>query len=62
MHFLTHHLQVFGRYTALVEGSIQRRLEASLLGFDMVGFMAMLDERKVGGWLGLSRRCQGGDE
>ena len=38
---------MFERYTALVEGSIQRRLEASLPGFDMAGFMAMLDERKV---------------
>jgi len=38
--------EVFALYTALVEGAIERRLRASVPGFDMGSFMALLDERK----------------
>ena len=39
--------EVFGQYTALIEGAIESRLKDSIPGFDMYAFMAMLDARKV---------------
>ena len=58
--------EVFAQYTELVEGGIERRLQASVPGFDMDSFMAMLDARKVGrGWrwhLRMRGRCGGGGQ
>ena len=50
--------QVFALYTALVEGAIERRLRASVPGFDMGSFMALLDERKAR--LGVRGQALGG--
>eukprot|EP00955_Chlamydomonas_euryale_P077913 363050-Chlamydomonas_euryale.AAC.2 len=43
---------IFSRYTALVERCIEAKLTASVPGFSMGEFMAMLDSRKVSGrWI-----------